>query len=231
MCGRFSLTADGETLAAFFELPALTAPLEPRFNIAPTQSVAIIRLSQGGARRLDLVRWGLVPHWSRDRRVSARLINARAESVHEKPAFREAMKRRRCLVAADGFYEWKRTGSTKQPFLVRLRDGAPFAMAGLWERWRDEHDQVLDSCTIITTRANALVAPIHDRMPVILPPETWDAWLARNTAELAPLRALLVPPPAEILEALPLGAQAPGESASAGAAPPESRPPGPLRGK
>ena len=171
MCGRFVLMTPGRSLAKRFGLEEVP-DLEPRYNIAPTQMVAMIRLDRDTLqRRLVLVKWGLIPFWAKDSSIGNRLINARAESAAEKPAFRSAFKSRRCLVPADGYYEWKkRKGGQKQPYLARNADGSPFAFAGLWERWQAPEDEIIESCTILTTDANDLTQPIHDRMPVILKP-------------------------------------------------------------
>jgi len=198
MCGRYLLTTPVDALSQLFRF--MERPnLGPRYNIAPTQDVPIVRLSRDGARReLILARWGLVPYWADDLKMGNRLINARAETVERAPAFREAYQRRRCLVPADGFFEWQKRGKARQPLLVRRKDQAPFAFAGLWERWRQPDGQVLRSCTIVTCPPNALVAPVHDRMPVILDPADHDRWLdpAAGGAEL------LRPCPADWLEAL-----------------------------
>jgi putative SOS response-associated peptidase YedK len=168
MCGRFVLMTPGRDLAERFGLEEEPV-LEPRYNIAPTQMVAIIRLEkETGRRRLDFVRWGLIPFWSKDPSIGNKLINARAETAAEKPAFSSAFKSRRCLVPADGYYEWKkRKEGQKQPYLARNADGTPFAFAGLWEKWQAPEDQIIESCTILTTDANDLTRPIHDRMPVV----------------------------------------------------------------
>lgn len=199
MCGRFTLTSPLEALRELFgfvERPNL----EPRANVAPTQEVLAVRLGDDGARHAALLRWGLLPAWAKDRRIGAKLINARAETVATQSAFRKAFAARRCLVAADGFYEWKTAADgSKQPFRICRADGAPFAFAGLWERWHDSAEpraaRPLESCTILTTGANALLRPIHDRMPVILPPETHAAWLAPDAApeDLQPLLGPLDP--------------------------------------
>ena len=177
MCGRFLLHTPVDTLQRAFGF-AERPNLRPRYNIAPTQTVPIVRQKDGGGRELALVRWGLIPSWAKEAGIGGRLINARAETVAEKPAFRGAFRKRRALVPADGFYEWrKREGDRpKQPLLVRRRDGQPFAFAGLWEHWRGPEGEV-ETCTILTTEANAALAPIHDRMPVILDPACYDRWL------------------------------------------------------
>jgi len=202
MCGRFTLATDAETLAAHFELPALAAEsVPPRFNIAPSQNAAVIRLTRSMDRKLDLIAWGLIPSWATDSAVGARLINARAETLASKPAFRHAFARRRCLVPTDGFFEWQRIEGGKQPYLIRMCTGEPFALAGLWERWRDGQGAVVDSFTIVTTPPSELLAPIHDRMPAIILPADYDRWLARDRTDVADL----LRPRADIaLQAIPV---------------------------
>jgi len=192
MCGRYSLTTPVEGLRLLFDFPE-QPNLQPRYNIAPTQEVAAVRAAapagapedapgpgaSGARRHLVLLRWGLIPSWAKDPAIGARMINARAETLAEKPAFRSAFRKRRCLVAADGFYEWqKRDAGAKQPYRIARRDGGPFAFAGLWERWRNPAEgRDVESCTIVTTDANGLLSPIHHRMPVILAPESYGLWL------------------------------------------------------
>ncbi len=182
MCGRFALTISPAVLAKLFKL-ATEPNVTPRYNIAPTQDVAAVRLSADGSERvLDTLRWGLIPSWANDPAIGARLINARCETVAEKPAFKEAFQKRRCLIPADGFYEWrkppgKKTTAKKQPMFIRRKDDAPLVLAGLWELWRGPGADLVESCTILTTAANALVQPIHDRMPVIIDPNHIDLWL------------------------------------------------------
>ena len=210
MCGRFTFAT---APTALVELLGLDEPptLDPRYNIAPTQALLVVRaVLQGETRRreLRLLRWGLVPPWADDPSVGYRMINARSETAASKPAFRAAFRRRRCLVLADGFFEWKRVGrGPKQPHYLRLRDGRPFAFAGLWERWRgpgDPPDELL-SCTLLTCAPNELVATIHDRMPVILPPAAYEPWLDPEQQDPAALQALLAPYPAEEMIAYPVG--------------------------
>lgn len=201
MCGRFTFAAPAEVVAEVFGL-AEPVVLAPRFNVAPTQEVAVVRRQEGGCS-LALVRWGLIPGWARDARLGAHLINARAETVAVKPAFRNAFKARRCLVLADGFYEWARRGSGKQPYWIGFEDGRPFAFAGLWERWQGS-EGVVESCAIITTSANEVVAPLHDRMPVILPPRSLAPWLDPTSQDAATLQPLLHPYPSEGMVAWPV---------------------------
>lgn len=201
MCGRFLLTSPVDALGQLFlfdERPNLA----PRYNIAPTQDIPIVRRRrESDDRELVLARWGLVPFWAKDLKIGARMINARGESVASKPAFREAFqRRRRCLIPADGFYEWqKEDGGAKRPWLLRPTEGGPTAFAGLFEIWRPAGGEPLLSTTILTTRANATVAPVHDRMPVILPPEAYERWLAADAVEVA---GLLAPCPDGWLEAV-----------------------------
>ncbi len=191
MCGRFTLRATPAQLVEFFKL--LREPdWSPRYNIAPTQPVAVIRQTTQG-RELSRMNWGLIPAWSRDPKLGGRLINARAETVASKPSFRDAFRRRRCLIPADGFYEWKDAGGkTKQPYYISLPDGRPFAFAGLWEHW-ERPEAAIDSCTIITTVANDLLRPLHERMPVILHPNDYDRWLDPQQTDTSSLETLLTP--------------------------------------
>ena len=177
MCGRFALLATGPEIAETFALTE-TPQLAPRYNIAPTQPVAAIRLHpHSGQREWTHFHWGLIPSWAKEPNMGARMINARSETVAEKPAFRAAFKRRRCLVPASGFYEWQKTGSSKQPMYIHPADAPLFAFAGLWETWQIPGGGELDSCTILTTTPNSLMRAIHDRMPVILEPEDFAMWL------------------------------------------------------
>jgi putative SOS response-associated peptidase YedK len=206
MCGRYNLKTNLSDVAREFralvqrELPLDPQVDRPRTNISPTQFVAIIR-EDAAARTLAVARWGLVPSWSRDTKLAASMINARGETVADKPAFRTAFRKRRCLIPADAFYEWQAISGTKQkqPLLIQSKPPGLLAFAGLWETWRDPaattHEAtMLETTTIITTSANALMAPVHDRMPVILPPEQWDVWLDPQT-DPAILQPLLVPAP------------------------------------
>ncbi len=206
MCGRYSITTPAETLSRLFRFAGPLPNLRPRYNVAPTQQVPVVRRARGdGERELAQVRWGLIPFWAKDEKIGYRLINARAEGIAEKPSFRSALKMRRCLVPADGFYEWQATPGRKVPWRITLEDGGPFAFAGLWERWEKAPDGVpVESCTIITTAANALVAKLHDRMPIILAPETYSAWLGEDSAAAPELLALLTPFPPDAMRAYPV---------------------------
>jgi putative SOS response-associated peptidase YedK len=198
MCGRFTQAQIAELDREVFRLLELPV-LEPRYNIAPTQDVAVIRQRPSGERVMHFLRWGLIPSWASDPAIGNRMINARAETVHSKRAFEKPFRRQRCLIPADGFYEWKKTAEGKQPFYIHRRDGKPFAFAGLWDRWRDSSHGDVDSFTIITTTPNALLAPIHDRMPAILPSHSFDAWLDGTNRDPERLGALLGPYPEEEL--------------------------------
>jgi putative SOS response-associated peptidase YedK len=214
MCGRFTLTDPDQELAVQFNLPEIPE-MQPRYNIAPTQPVAAVRtVPEGGERELVLLHWGLIPFWAKDPKIGARMINARSETVAEKPAFRTAFRRRRCLVVADGFYEWQKLERAKQPFYIHQRDGRPFAFAGLWERWQEADDnstssppegrRVIQSCTLLTTAPNDLMRPLHNRMPVILHPSDYELWLDPTVQQPDLLLPLLCPCPPEELEAYPV---------------------------
>ncbi|WP_299028481.1 SOS response-associated peptidase [uncultured Thermanaerothrix sp.] len=203
MCGRFTLTIDAKQLALAFGLIEIPAGWQPRYNIAPTQLVLGVREAE--SPKGEWMRWGLIPSWAKDPTIGNRLINARAETLTEKPAFRSALISRRCLILADGFYEWRRSGgkSLSQPFLFRLKNGTPFAFAGLWDAWRNGAGEPVLSCTLITCSANAMVGEVHKRMPVILDREQcWD-WLRANP--LSRLMDLLRPYPPEKMEMIPVG--------------------------
>lgn len=204
MCGRFTLALPAETIRDFLAL-ARMPELTPRYNIAPSQPVAVARFDvRLGERSLQFVRWGLVPRWAKDPSIGQRLINARAETLAEKPAFRAPFRERRCLIPADGFYEWQKVDGQRQPFHIRRRDGGPLAMAGLWESWLGPDGETLESCAIITTSANELVQPIHDRMPVLLPEDAFELWLDPTVTDLKRLSVLLRPADPEPLIAVPV---------------------------
>jgi putative SOS response-associated peptidase YedK len=206
MCGRFARRSTREVLADWFgvdleDLPAFSAS----YNIAPQSVQPVVRQGQdSGAREFALLHWGLVPFWAKDAKIGYSTINARAEEAAEKPAFREALRKRRCLVPADAFYEWARVDAkTKQPFAIALKSGEPYAFAGLWERWRPKNGEALETFTILTTDANEVLEPIHNRMPVILEPKDYSRWLEPGTVERLPVD-LLRPFPAEQMTAWPV---------------------------
>ncbi len=195
MCGRFYLDVQAEELARYFDLPALPS-LTPRYNIAPSQAVIAIRVGEQGREWVNL-HWGLIPFWAKDKKFGYRTINARSETVDTKPAFRAAFKSRRCLIPGSGYIEWRTEQDGKQPYCIHPKAGSLFAFAGLYEHWEGEAGQVIDSCTILVTEANAVVAPIHDRSPVILKPEHFTTWLDPALQDPDILKPLLVPYPAE----------------------------------
>jgi putative SOS response-associated peptidase YedK len=181
---------------------------EPRYNIAPTQSVAVIRRNpKNPIRELSLMRWGLIPSWAKDSSAAASMINARSETAGTKPAFADALKLRRCLIPADGFYEWKRTGTSKQPFCFHVNDGELFAFAGLWEGWKDKNGTWLKTCTILTTTSNAVTSPVHDRMPVILDSDNYDLWLNPAMKNVAAVCDLLKPYDAGRMQTYPVSSR------------------------
>ncbi|MCX7312155.1 MAG: SOS response-associated peptidase [Alphaproteobacteria bacterium] len=198
MCGRYCITSAPEALRALFryrEQPNFPA----RYNVAPTQPVPIVRMANG-EREFALVRWGLIPAWVKDTKGFSLLINARGESVNEKPAFRNAMKRRRCLFPADGFYEWKTHGAAKRPYLIRPVAGGPIAFAGLWETWTGPNGEEMDTAAIVTTEANATMGAVHHRAPVIVPPEQFDFWLDCRNVDETMAAGLIVKAPEGLME-------------------------------
>ncbi|MBN1220482.1 MAG: SOS response-associated peptidase [Anaerolineae bacterium] len=202
MCGRYTLAVDKKRLAESFSTIEIPEQLAPRYNIAPSQPVAVV--ANNAPDKVELFLWGLIPSWAKDPSIGNRMINARAETLAEKPSFKNAYKRRRCLVLADGFFEWKKGPDTKTPMYIRLASSNPFAFAGLWESWHGADGSHILSCTIITTTPNELMANIHNRMPVILAPEAYEQWL--DPAECTPtqLSGLLKPYPAEQMTAYPV---------------------------
>jgi putative SOS response-associated peptidase YedK len=199
MCGRYVIKSPPAAIRALFGYPE-QPNFPPRYNVAPTQPVPIVRLAEG-KRQFALARWGFIPGWVKDPKTVSLLINARAESALDKPAFRNAMRRRRCLIPADGFYEWRESGGRKQVFFVRRKDGSPFAFAGLWETWSGPNGEELDTAAIVTTLANRTLSFIHGRMPAILPPEAFDLWLDCAKVDAPTAAALLVPARDALLEA------------------------------
>lgn len=204
MCGRYFLHSTADKLTALFgEMPM--PMLAPRYNIAPTQPVPIVREGAGGRREMVLVRWGLIPGWSKGPDPRYSMINARVETVAEKPAYRNALRYRRCLIPVDGFYEWRADGRGKQPYVLRARDRWPMALAGLWEHWQGADGSELESCTILVRAANRQVAAIHDRMPVIVAPAAFDLWLDAKSQKPQPLETLLAAQQPPELEIFPVG--------------------------
>jgi putative SOS response-associated peptidase YedK len=203
MCGRYAITSAPEAIRKLFGYPE-QPNFPPRYNIAPTQPIPIVRLDQG-ARHFALVRWGLLPSWVEDPKKFSLVINARDDSVLGKPAFRSAMRYRRCLVPADGFYEWQAAGAgPKRPYYIRRKDRAPFAFAGLWEVWTGPNGEEMQTAAIVTTAANRVLRPIHDRMPVMLSPDAFDLWLDTKNVDARTAHALLIPAPEHLIEAYPI---------------------------
>ena len=201
MCGRFTLTDPDADIAVQFGLPEIP-DIPPRYNIAPTQPVAAVRLkAREQARELVMLHWGLVPSWVKDPKIGARMINARSETAAQKPSFRAAFRRRRCLVIADGFYEWQKQNGAKQPFFIHFRDARPFAFAGLWEHWLGPDASEIESCTLLTTEPNDFLRPVHNRMPVILKPEAYQLWLDPEVQQPDQIQPLLRPYPAQDMNA------------------------------
>lgn len=207
MCGRFTLTVSEEEWVNFFYVQSVNLRFEPRYNIAPGQQIAAIIADDEGRRRAGPLRWGLVPSWAVDERIGYKMINARAETIHEKRSFREPLVRKRCLIPADGFYEWKKTPDGKQPLRIMLKSRPLFAMAGIYDTWTSPDGKVLHTCSIITTAPNEFMAEIHDRMPVILPREAESAWLDRDLQSIPELLSLLKSYPAEDMQAYPVHPQ------------------------
>ncbi|MEW4564488.1 SOS response-associated peptidase [Bremerella sp. JC770] len=203
MCGRYTLRARLNQLLQIYGAQS-SIEYSERFNVAPSQMVPVLKLDDdSGAREIVLMKWGLVPSWAKDEAIGNKMINARCETVDEKPAYRAAFKRRRCLVLADGFYEWQKQGSKKQPYLFQKKDSSPYGYAGLWETWK-KGDQPLQSCTIITTTPNALVEDVHDRMPVILPERHIENWLNHEYDHVERLKSMLKPYPASEMKRYPV---------------------------
>jgi putative SOS response-associated peptidase YedK len=206
MCGRYRLSRRKQLVEEYFD----SAPWDdddwnPRYNIAPTQSVPVIRQNpKEPVRQLSLMKWGLIPSWAKDSSVAAQMINARSETASVKPAFRDALKSRRCLIPADGFYEWKRDGKTKQPCCFEVNGGELFAFAGLWDRWKDQSGNWVKTCSILTTIPNAVTSPVHDRMPVILGPDSYDLWLDPGMTRIEAVSDLLRPCDARQMRCFPV---------------------------
>lgn len=208
MCGRYRLSRRKQIIAQHFDAISDAEDWTPRYNVAPTQPVPVIRQHPTEpTRHLSQMRWGLIPSWSKDASGAARMINARSETAHTLPAFRDAMKYRRCLVPADAFYEWKRSGTVKQPYCFEVRGGELFAFAGLWEGWKDPSSAWIKSCTILTTTPNAVTGAIHDRMPVILEPSDYDLWLDPGMKDTAAISDLLTPFDASAMRCYPISSR------------------------
>lgn len=205
MCGRYRLSRRKQIIEEHFDAISGDEDWSPRYNIAPTQSVPVIRQNpKQPIREISLMRWGLIPHWAKDASSAASTINARSETAAEKPAFRDPMKFRRCLIPADGFYEWKRTGGAKQPFCFKVNDGELFAFGGLWDGWKNGEGQWIKTCSILTTVPNAVTSAIHDRMPVILDPDSYDVWLDPRMQNVAVISELLKPYDARFMRLYPV---------------------------
>lgn len=204
MCGRFTQRQPAAKIKKEFGVEE-ALEVEASYNIAPTQNILGVRQTPDG-REMSFLKWGLIPSWAKDSSMGAKLINARSETITEKPSFREAFKRRRCIIPADGFYEWQRTGGRKQPFFFHFRDDRLFGFAGLWDRWKSEDGELIESCTILTTDANEALRPVHDRMPMILHPETYELWLDDDPRKSSLREELLRPFPASEMEGYPVNA-------------------------
>ncbi len=202
MCGRYALRTPVDVLAEGFEIEEYTSFITPNYNVASTQEAAAV-VEEDEKRKLEMFHWGLIPSWAKDPDIGNKMINARAETVSEKPSFRSAFKKRRCLILADGFYEWQKTDNGKQPYHIKMQDDSPFAFAGLREVW-DKYGEEIRSGTIITTNANDLMSEIHRRMPVILHPENYEVWLDPDFDEREALTSVLKPYPVDAMEAYPV---------------------------
>ncbi len=205
MCGRFVLVSTGKDISRHFELVE-DPSFPPRFNIAPTQMIETVRNAPGTSHRhIAPARWGLIPSWAKDKSVGWKLINARSETVFDKPAFRNSIRKRRCLIPSDGFYEWKRDhGSKTRPYFVSMADGSLFAFAGLWDSWKDGSGETIETCSILTTAANSLVAIVHERMPVILKCDNYDLWLDNAITDLGRLSRVMAPYASELMKLYPV---------------------------
>jgi putative SOS response-associated peptidase YedK len=205
MCGRFRLSRRKQLVEEYFDCSSDESDWSPRYNIAPTQPIPVIRQNpKEPIRELSLMRWGLLPSWAKDSSSAARMINARSETAGTKPAFRDALKSRRCLIPADGFYEWVRTGKSKQPYCFEVNDGEMFAFAGIWDRWRESSGKTVESCSILTTIPNAVTSAVHNRMPVILDPDAYDLWLDPGMRDVSAVSELLKPYDARLMRCFPI---------------------------
>ena len=205
MCGRYRLSRRKQIIEEHFDTAQCDDDWSPRYNIAPTQPVPVIRQNpKEPVRELSLMRWGLIPHWSRDASIASSTINAKSETAATKPAFRDPLKYRRCLIPADAFYEWKRTATSKQPYCFEVNDGDLFAFAGLWDGWKDASGQWIKTCSILTTTPNTLASAVHDRMPVILHADSYDLWLDPGLTDLQVVSELLKPYDARLMRSYPI---------------------------
>jgi len=205
MCGRYRLSRRKQLVEEYFDTASDQPVWTPRYNIAPTQPVSVIRQNPTRPRReLSLMRWGLIPSWAREPSISAQMINARSETAATKPAFRDPLTSRRCLIPADGFYEWQRNGKAKQPYCFEVNDGELFAFAGLWDRWKDPSGRWVKSCSILTTTPNAVTSVVHDRMPVILDPADYDLWLDPGMTNVEAASEMLKPYDARLMRSYPV---------------------------
>ncbi len=205
VCNRYRLTHSKQYLAERFQAPDNEIDEHPRYNIAPTQPVLIVRKEQGKkVRHFTTMRWGLIPSWAKDMSIGNKTLNARSESVTTTPAFRESILTKRCLIPADGFYEWQKMGSVKQPYCFEVGEGEVFALAGLWDEWTSPDGEIIESCTILTTTPNSLVADLHDRMPVIVPPDKYDVWLDPDVTDFKAIRDILKPYEANVMRRYPV---------------------------
>ena len=205
MCGRYRLSLRKQIVAEYFDSVPGEEDWSPHYNIAPTQSVPVIRQNpKEPIRELSLMRWGLIPSWTKDLSVASQMINARSETASTKPAFRDALKSRRCLIPANGFYEWVRTGKAKQPFCFEVNEGTLFAFAGIWDRWKDPNGKTVETCSILTTTPNAVTSTVHDRMPVILDPDSYDLWLDPGMRDVIVVSEMLKPHDARQMRCYPV---------------------------
>jgi putative SOS response-associated peptidase YedK len=205
MCGRYRLSRRKQIISEYFETVDWQDDWSPRYNIAPTQSVPVIRQNpKKHVRELARMKWGLIPHWAKDGSIAASTINAKSETAADKPAFRDPLRFRRCLIPADGFYEWARKGSSKQPYCFEVNEGELFGFAGLWDGWKDANGSWIKSCSILTTTPNAVTSPVHDRMPVILDPDSYDFWLDPGMQNVAAVSELLRPYDAGLIRCYPV---------------------------
>jgi putative SOS response-associated peptidase YedK len=205
VCGRYRLSRRKQVVEEYFDSVSGEEDWNPRYNIAPTQSVPVIRQNpKEPVLELSLMRWGLIPSWAKDPSGAARMINARSETADSKPAFRDALKSRRCMIPADGFYEWMRTGKMKQPYCFEVNEGELFAFAGIWDRWKGPSGDMIETCSILTTTPNAVTAPVHDRMPVILDPDNYELWLDPGVRKVAAASDLLKPFEPRLMRSYPV---------------------------